>query len=192
MPCQRYIRLPALHEIITTLSSAGGIICRFKPTLKREQTMPNEDRLTPDAAAAPEALPASPHTDLLPALVARVYAEATPAVRGRLLEHLLRPLSLLSLAAVANGLFAQLTMGDGWVQRKVSLDDANRVDTSDVIALVHHVQQVSVQAVESLSKVIVSSPMLASSAAAAMLLTLLAKQRRNRAPVQGNDFDPIA
>lgn len=154
--------------------------------------MPNEDRPEPDAAAVADALPTPPHTDLLPALVARVYAEATPAVRGRLLEHLLRPLSLLSLAAVANGLFAQLTMGDGWAQRKVSLDDANRVDTSDVIALVHHVQQVSVQAVESLSKVIIGSPMLASSAAAAMLLTLLAKQRRNRIPVQGNDFDPIA
>jgi hypothetical protein len=132
------------------------------------------------------------HPDLLPALVAKVYAEAPPAVRGRLLEHLLRPLSLLSLAAVANGLFARLTMNDGWVQRSISMDDANQVDSGDVIALVHHVQQVSVQAMESLSKVIIASPVLASSAAAAMLLTLLAKQRRNRAPIVGTDFDPIA
>ena len=154
--------------------------------------MPNEDRLADNAATMAGALPAPSPNELLPALVARVYAEATPAVRGRLLQQLLLPLSLLSLAAVANGLFARLTMGDGWVQRKVSLDDANRVDASDVIALVHHVQQVSVQAVESLSKIIVSSPVLASSAAAAMQLTLLAKQRRNRAPVLDNDFDPIA
>jgi hypothetical protein len=159
--------------------------------------MPNEDRPTPfvpatSAAPADSALTTAGHPDLLPALVAKVYAEAPPAVRGRLLEHLLRPLSLLSLAAVANGLFARLTMNDGWVQRSISMDDANQVDSGDVIALVHHVQQVSVQAVESLSKVIIASPVLASSAAAAMLLTLLAKQRRNRAPIVGNDFDPIA
>lgn len=154
--------------------------------------MPNEDRPDTDLAAASAQAPTPPQTELLPALVAEVYAEAPPAVRGRLLEHLLRPLSLLSLTAVANGLFARLTMDDGWVQRKVSMDDANRVDARDVMALVSHVQQVSVQAVESLSKVIVASPMLASSAAAAMLLTLLAKQRRNRTPVVGNDFDPIA
>ena len=156
--------------------------------------MPHEDRPSLPASAAPATgtLPEAHPTDLLPALVARVYAESPPAVRGRLLEHLLRPLSLLSLAAVANGVFAQLTMSDGWVQRKVSMDDAQRVDTGDVMALVHHVQQVSVQAVESLAKVVSASPVLASSAAAAMLLTLLAKQRRARPPIVGNDFDPIA
>jgi hypothetical protein len=155
--------------------------------------MPTEDRPQLGAAAPLDTQsPAQTQHELLPTLVAEVYAQAPPAVRGRLLEHLLRPLSLLSLTAVANGLFARLTMDDGWVQRKVSMDDANQVDARDVMALVSHVQQVSVQAVESLSKVIVASPVLASSAAAAMLLTLLAKQRRNRTPVVGNDFDPIA
>jgi hypothetical protein len=56
---------------------------------------------------------------------------------------------------------------------------------------VAHVQQVSVQAVENLAKIITGSPVLAGSAAAAMLLTLLAKQRCNRAPILGNDFDPM-
>jgi len=129
--------------------------------------------------------------DLLPQLVAQVYAEATPALRGHLLLQLLKPLSLLSLAAVANGLFARLTLADGWTSRQLSNEDVSRVDSSDVVALVAHVQQVSVQAVESLAKIISSSPVLAGSAAAAMLLTLLAKQRRNRAPIVGNDFDPI-
>lgn len=142
-------------------------------------------------AGTADLLPAQSATDLLPALVAQVYEEATPALRGRLLQHLLKPLSLLSLAAVANGLFARITMDKGWAQRQVSSEDANRVDSSDVIALVVHVQQVSVQAVESLSKIISSSPVLTGSAAAAMLLTLLAAQRRNRTPMVGNDFDPI-
>ncbi len=154
--------------------------------------MSTEERSTHQASnnALAKGLPAQ--AELLPALVARVYAEATPAMRGRLLEQLLKPLGLLSLVAVANGLFAKLTMGEGWALRKISLEDANRVDASDVIALVHHVQQVSVQAVESLSKVITGSPVLASSAAAAMLLAMLATQNRNRAPVLGNDFDPFA
>ena len=154
--------------------------------------MSTEDRSTHPASNSALAKGRPAQAEQVPALVARVYAEATPAMRGRLLEQLLKPLSLLSLVAVANGLFAKLTMGDGWVQRKISLEDANQVDASDVIALVNHVQQVSAQAVESLSKIIIGSPVLASSAAAALLLAMLAKQHRNRAPVVGNDFDPIA
>jgi len=127
----------------------------------------------------------------VPALVAKVYAEAPPAERGRLLEHLLKPLSLLSLAAVANGIFAKITLSNGWSTLKVDPEDASRVDTGDVMALVSHVQQVSVQAIESLSKVISTSPVLTGSAAAAVLLALLAKQSTARAPMVGNDFDPI-
>ena len=143
------------------------------------------------SAAHPADLPQQSPDDLLPNLVAQVYQEATPALRGHLLLQLLKPLSLLSLAAVANGLFARLTLADGWAPHQLSNEDVSRVDSSDVVALVAHVQQVSVQAVESLSKIITSSPVLAGSAAAAMLLTLLAKQRRNRAPILDDDFDPM-
>ena len=50
---------------------------------------------------------AGPSADIaIPELVAAVY-EAAPAVeRGRLLEELLRPLGVLSLVAVAGGVFA--------------------------------------------------------------------------------------
>lgn len=129
--------------------------------------------------------------EAVPVLVAEVYAAAPPCERGRLLEHLLKPLSLLSLAAVANGIFARITLGNGWSNLQVNPEDAARVDSGDVIALVSHVQQVSVQAVEGLATVIATSPVLTGSAAAAVLLTLLAKQAKNRAPVLGNDFDPI-
>lgn len=132
---------------------------------------------------------AAAHT--LPTLVAQVYAEAPPAERGRLLEPLLKPLGLLSLAAVANGVFAHIRLGHGWGSLRVSPDDASRVDHRDVVALVSHVQQVSVQAIEGLSKVIATSPVLAGSAAAAMLLGLVAQQASSRAPVVGNDFDPL-
>lgn len=130
--------------------------------------------------------------DLVPSLVAQVYQEAPAAERGRLLEHLLTPLSLLSLAAVANGIFAKITWSNGWATLRVKPEDASRVDAGDVMALVQHVQQVSVQAIEGLSKVIGASPVLTGSAAAAMLLALLAKQANSRTPVVGNDFDLIA
>jgi len=134
----------------------------------------------------------SPATDdPVPALVAQVYEEAPPALRGRLLEQLLTPLSLLSLAAVANGLFARITLSNGWSRLQVSSEDASRVNAGDVMALVHHVQQVSAQALGGLSRIITASPVMAGSAAAAMLLTVLAKQALQRAPVIDNDFDPI-
>jgi hypothetical protein len=65
------------------------------------------------------------------------------------------------------------------------------VDVSDIVALVHHVQQVSVRAMDSLAGLISTSPVLAGSATAAMLLAILAKRAQARSPVLGNDFDPI-
>lgn len=141
---------------------------------------------------AADVLTAQAPADLVPLLVARVYEEAPPAVRGRLLEHLLKPLSVLSLAAVANGIFARMTLSQGWSKLKVSAEDAQSVATGDVIALVHHVQQVSVHAVDGLTKIVAASPVMAGSAAAALLMTLLTKQAMQRAPIVDNDFDPIA
>lgn len=147
---------------------------------------------TSSATTPSDTLPCpSLHSDRVPELVAQVFEEAPASVRGRLLEHLLKPLGLLSLAAVANGVFARVALGDGWYQPHVSADDARRINAMDVIALVHHVQQVSVQAVEGLVSVISTSPLLTGSATAAMLLSILHKQSQSRPPVLGNDFDPL-
>lgn len=128
-------------------------------------------------------------TDLVPVLVAQVYEEASPAVRGRLLEQLLQPLSLLSLTAVANGIFAKMTLGNGWSRLQVNVEDASRVDSSDVVALVSHVQQVSIQAVDGLTRIIANVPVLAGSAAAAMLITVLTKRAMSRPPINNSDID---
>lgn len=130
--------------------------------------------------------------DLVPELVAKVYEEAPLVVRGRLIEHLLKPLSLLSLVAVANGVFANIALGSGSPVLQVNPEDAQRIGTRDVAALVSHVQQVSVQVVDGLSQILTSSPVLAGSTATAMLLALLAKQAVQRTPIVGNDFDPIS
>ncbi len=125
-------------------------------------------------------------------LVGQVYEEAPAVVRSRLIEHLLKPLGILSLVAVANGVFAKISLGSGWSNLKVRPEDAARVSVADVVALAHHVQQVSVQAIEGLARIVAASPALAGSTATVMLLTMLARQSRERAPVVGNDFDVSA
>jgi hypothetical protein len=130
-------------------------------------------------------------TDLVPELVAKVYASAPAADRGRLLEHLLKPLGILSLAAVANGAFARLAANNGWSRLQVNASDVQRIGRTEVIALVSHVQQVSTHAMDGLGHVISASPVLAGTAATGLLLTLLRKQATHRSTIVGNDFDPL-
>jgi len=125
----------------------------------------------------------------VPQLVAQVY-EAAPAVdRSHMLEHLLRPLGVLALVAVADGIFAKIRFRGGWPELHVRLEDAQSVQTSDVITLVDYVQQVSVYAVDGLAQLIAATPMMATSAAAGVLVTLLVQRARNR---REDDIDPTS
>lgn len=101
-------------------------------------------------------------------------------MRTRLLEHLLKPLGVLSLVAIANGILATIRFRSGWPDIHVRVDDAQRVQTGDVITLVNHVQQVSIHAVDGLADMLAASPLMTSSAAAAMLITLLVQRSRSR------------
>ena len=118
--------------------------------------------------------------DTIARLVGQVYAIAPPAERRRLLEHLLKPLGVLSIAAVANGIFASIRFRSGWRDLHVNVEDAQNVQPGDVITLVSHVQQVSLHAVDGLADMLATSPMLTGSAAAALLVTLLVQRSRNR------------
>lgn len=121
-------------------------------------------------------------------LVGEVYEAAPPPVRSRLLEHLLKPLGVLSLVAVANGIFAKIRFRSGWPEIHVRPEDMQNVQASDVITLVNHVQQVSVQAVDGLADMLASSPVTTGSAAAALLVTLLLQRAQTyRATDRGND-----
>lgn len=113
-------------------------------------------------------------------LVGQVYEIAPPAVRSRLLEHLLMPLGVLSLVAIANGIFAKIRFQSGWPDVHVRLEDAQNVQASDVITLVNHVQQVSVHAVDGLADMLSSTPVLMGSAAAALLVSVLMQRARTR------------
>jgi hypothetical protein len=121
-------------------------------------------------------------------LVGEVYASAPPAERSRLLAHLIKPLGILSLMAVANGIFASIRFRTGLADLNVPLEEVKNVQVDDVITLATRVQQVSVQALDGLTQVLSTSPALTGSAAAAVLLTVLMQRaRRRRASDEADD-----
>lgn len=120
-------------------------------------------------------------------LVGEVFAAAPPAEKSRLLAHLMKPLGLLSLVAIANGIFAKIRFRASWPDPHVALEDVQNVQASDVITLVNYVQQVSTTAVDSLTDLLSASPLLTSSAAAALLVQVLMQRSKSR---RTNDRGP--
>jgi hypothetical protein len=142
----------------------------------------------------------NPHPDLthttaadpVPVLLGRVYAEAPAPLKRRLLEHLLKPLGLLSLATVCNGAFANLALSRDWSQMGIRTEMAQAVDADQVRALTGYVQQVNWQAVTNLSQLLVGSPVLQGSVAASALLALLIKRAREQPKPSQRDLDDFA
>jgi hypothetical protein len=112
-------------------------------------------------------------------LIGQVYETAPLDERSRLIGHLMKPLGVLSLVALANGIFAKIRFRSGWPEMNFRVDDVQNVQVSDVVTLAEHVQQVSVQAINSLADLLTNSPVLASSAAAALLVTVLLRRSKN-------------
>ena len=113
----------------------------------------------------------------VPQLVAEVYETVPPGDQRRLLEQLLRPLGVLSLVAVADGVFARLRFRGGWPGLALRLDDLRSVQGAHVQALVDHVEQISTDAVDGLVQLLTSSPVLSGSAAATLLVAMLLRRR---------------
>jgi hypothetical protein len=143
-------------------------------------TIPQPPRATLESSTTPVSEAA------IAQLVGQVYEIAPPAERRRLLEHLIKPLGVLSLVAVANGIFASIRFRSGWPDLHVRVEDARNVQARDVITLVNHVQQVSVHAVDGLAQLLLASPVMTGSAAASLLITLLVQRSRNR---RADDLD---
>lgn len=116
----------------------------------------------------------------IPALVAEVYEAAPAQERCHLLEQLLRPLGVLSLVAIADGIFAAARFRSGGRDFHVRPEDMQSVRADHVIALADHAQQVSVEAVDGLAQWLMASPVLSGSAAAALLVTVLVRRARAR------------
>lgn len=133
----------------------------------------------------------------LPQLVGQVYATAPAPERSRLLEFLMRPLGVLALVAVADGIFAKILFRSGWPDPHVALEDANQIQAGDIAQLVDRVQQVSADAIDGLAAIVAGSPIISSSAAAAILVALLVQQQLARRVARqmarsDPDLDPLA
>ncbi|MDR3369830.1 hypothetical protein [Rhodoferax sp.] len=120
-------------------------------------------------------------------LVGKVYQAAPLAERGFLIRQLIQPLGILSLLAVANGVFAKLRLQGGLSGMQARLEDVQHIKVDDVIDLANFVQQVSIQAFDGLAQTLAASPVLASSAAAALLVKILMERARHR-----RETDPIS
>lgn len=137
---------------------------------------------------SPESAEATAET-AIPALVAQVYESAPAEERCRLVETLLRPLGVLSLVAIANGIFAKIRFRNAGQDPGVRIDDLQNVGAADMVALVHHAQQVSVETVDGLVQQLTTSGALAGSAAAALLIGLLVQRARSRRGAQARADD---
>lgn len=133
----------------------------------------------------PSSLPSLPFDSqdehrAVPALVGALFEVAQPSERGRLLEYLLPPLGVLALVTVANGVFANIRFNGVKGNGHVPLEEALKIRSGDVAALVDRLQLVSVDAVDGLAQLVMASPVLASTAAAALLLAVLTKRAKSR------------
>ncbi len=127
-----------------------------------------------------ESAPSDVKSRMLSELVGSVYATAPPVEKTRLVAHLMKPLGILSLVTVANGVFASIRFRGASNDFPVGIDDVQNVQASDVIALASYAQQVSMQAVNGLAQILATSPALMSSAAALILVRILMRESRKR------------
>ena len=123
----------------------------------------------------------------VPELLAQVYDAAPPPERTRLLAQLMQPLGVLSLVAVAGGVFARLRFRDAPGPLNLRLEDTLMIGAEEVRALAEHAQQVSVETVDALRLWLTQGPVLAGSAAALLLVQLL---KRRAAQRRGEDRLP--
>jgi hypothetical protein len=133
-----------------------------------------------------EVLPKAPEPTLVE-LIAKAYEEAPPSIRRRMLEHLLRPLGILSLMGVSNGVFARVCERAGWSDFSIRIADTQKIGSNEVMALASYVQQFSAKAFHGLLHVFGTSPALASSATAALLIALLLRHANGQAQVDDED-----
>ena len=117
---------------------------------------------------------------MLNLLVGRAYAASPPTVRKSLLEQLIRSVGVLGLVTVAGGVFAKIRLRGGWPDIAVGLDDLKDIQTSDVVALVDYVQQVSTGALADAVQLMASNPALTSSGAMAVLMSIMLQRAPDR------------
>ena len=83
-------------------------------------------------------------------VVSRAYRAANNSIRADMLTHLLRPLGVLGLVAVASGAFARLVRRDGLVPDPISAEDLVRYSSEQIRELALFVHEVNPDALQAL------------------------------------------
>ena len=131
-------------------------------------------------AVLPSAAGSQASDTTIPELVGKIYDAAPATERCRMLEYLMKPMGVLALVGVCNGIFAKIWFRSGWHDLHIRPEDAQTVQSIDVISLVNYVQQASAETINGLASLLTTSPMMVYSAATAMLVTLLVRRIQTR------------
>ena len=77
----------------------------------------------------------------LPVVVASAFPRLHLTHRARVLRRLLMPVGPMALVVLGGGVFAKYAAQARWARMSVSLEDAARVSSNQILELVHYVEQ---------------------------------------------------
>jgi len=116
----------------------------------------------------------------IPKLIAAAYSEATGPLRVKLLECLLQPVSLLGLVAIAAGAFGELLHRGSYKRLDISLNDAARVTTDQMLELACYVEQCNPDTFQQVASLLAETPVgIAGVSGSVLLLALRAWRQRD-------------
>lgn len=113
-------------------------------------------------------------------MVARVYGDAPVEMRRDILISIAKPLGVLSLVAIANGVFSRAVFEDPHATPHISLEQIPSIALQDVWTLIDFSYQVSGNAFNELAQLIAASPSVAATASALLLLGWIAQRKDRR------------
>ncbi len=115
----------------------------------------------------------------IPVLVASIFTKLHLAQRVRVLRRLLMSVGPMALAVLGGGAFAKFVTQARWSRMSVSLEDAARVTSSQVLELVRYVEQSNPQVLQQVM-VVLSRDAVTMAAAGASVAALVMRQLSNR------------
>jgi hypothetical protein len=118
-------------------------------------------------------------SDALSQLMGEVYEFAPSTVRNVMIELLVSPLGLLSLATVANGIFLEYLLRKQLLESP-AMGAAQDIRASDVIALTERVLQIKAEVIDEVAEIVRMSPTSACCAAAATLAKIPLRRNSSR------------
>jgi hypothetical protein len=130
-----------------------------------------------------DGVPASDAPSLAP-IVAGAVAKTSLVLRARVLRRLLMPVGPLALTVLAGGAFAKYVEFARWSRISVSLEDAARVTSSQMIELVRYVQQCNPAALQQ-AMVVLSRDATTMAALGTSVAAIVAQLVANRKAVRG-------